>query len=113
MRWQSGIAVVVGESFAEIFFGNCVALGIPCLSATPTDLATLKRAVAADPALSVSIDLDQMQARAGSVSIPLQMPDGARKQLRTGRWDSSAELLDGAEATKSTATKLPYFQHWH
>ena len=112
MRWQSGISAIVGESYAEIFFGNCVALGIPCVSATPADLAKLKQAVAGDPELSVSVDLDQMQARAGSVTIPITMPDGARKQLRSGRWDSSAELLEGLEATARTATALPYFAHW-
>lgn len=112
MRWQSGIAAIVGESFAEIFFGNCVALGIPCVSATPADLAVLKQAVAADPELNVSVDLEQMQVRAGSVTIPVTMPDGARKPLRTGRWDSSTELLDGREATARTAAALPYFAHW-
>jgi 3-isopropylmalate/(R)-2-methylmalate dehydratase small subunit len=113
MRWQSGIVAIVGESFAEIFFGNCVALGIPCVSGAPADLAKLKQAVAAAPELGVSVDLEQMQVRAGSVSIPVTMPDGARKQLRSGRWDSSTELLDGAQATARTASALPYFQHWH
>ena len=50
MRW--GIAAIVGGSFAEIFFGNCVMLGIPCLVASQADIEWLQRAIgraAADP----------------------------------------------------------------
>jgi 3-isopropylmalate/(R)-2-methylmalate dehydratase small subunit len=112
MRWGTGIAAVIGESFAEIFFGNCVALGVPCVTASSSDIQALKRAVQADPALEVTVDLEQMQARAGSVSVSIAMPDGARKQLRTGRWDSSTELLDGKERVAKTAQRLPYFAHW-
>ena len=32
---RCGIRAVVGESFSEIFFGNSVALGMPCLTASP------------------------------------------------------------------------------
>ncbi len=42
MRW--GIRAVIGESFAEIFFGNCLALGIPCLTASHPDVAALQEA---------------------------------------------------------------------
>jgi len=112
MRWNSGISAIVGESFAEIFFGNCVALGIPCVTAPPADLAQLKRAVAADPKLEVSVDLEQLRASAGSVSIQINIPDGARKQLTTGRWDSSTELLEGKAQTAERAKQLPYFAHW-
>lgn len=112
MRWQAGISAIVGESFAEIFFGNCVALGIPCVTASAADVQALKRPVQADPSLSVSVDLEKMQASAGGVTVPVSMPDGARKQLRSGRWDSSTELLDGRAETAKTAHELPYFDHW-
>ncbi|HKU44385.1 MAG TPA: 3-isopropylmalate dehydratase small subunit [Polyangiales bacterium] len=112
MRWSAGIAAVIGESFAEIFFGNCVALGIPCVTASSADIAKLKRAVAADAALEVSVDLECGTASAGDVSVPVSMPAGAKKQLVTGRWDSSAELLEGQEQVAQTARALPYFGHW-
>jgi 3-isopropylmalate/(R)-2-methylmalate dehydratase small subunit len=112
MRWNHGIVAVIGESFAEIFFGNCVALGIPCVTASSGDLAQLKRAVAADPSLPVSVDLQAQQASAGNVTIKVNIPEGARKQLMTGRWDSSTELLEGQAQTATRAKELPYFAHW-
>jgi 3-isopropylmalate/(R)-2-methylmalate dehydratase small subunit len=112
MRWQRGIAAVIGESYAEIFFGNCVALGIPCLTASTADIAKLKKTVAADPKLDVTIDLEAGTASAGSETIKVSLPDGAKRQLTTGRWDSSAELLEGKDSTAKTASKLPYFNHW-
>jgi len=112
MRWQRGILAVIGESFAEIFFGNCVALGIPCLTASAPDLAELKRAVAADPRLEVVLDVAQGSASAGAVRVRVQLPAAAKQQLVSGRWDSSAELLDGKDKVASTARALPYFAHW-
>jgi 3-isopropylmalate/(R)-2-methylmalate dehydratase small subunit len=112
MRWKSGIAAIIGESFAEIFFGNCVALGIPCVTATQDDINKLKRVVATDSKLQVTVDLNELRASSGSVSIPVSIPDGARKQLVTGRWDSSAELLEGRGETAQRAKELPYFAHW-
>jgi 3-isopropylmalate/(R)-2-methylmalate dehydratase small subunit len=112
MRWQAGIAALIGESFAEIFFGNCVALGIACVTASGADIAKLKQLSAADAELPVTVDLEKLQARAGSVSIPIAMPDGARRQLLSGRWDSSAELLDGRAQVAERAKSLPYFGHW-
>ena len=58
MRW--GIRAVVGESFAEIFYGNCLALGIPCLSASHD----LMLAIQAAAAYSIQ-DIRAHRARAG------------------------------------------------
>jgi 3-isopropylmalate/(R)-2-methylmalate dehydratase small subunit len=89
-----------------------VALGIPCVTASQDDISKLKRVVAADPKLQVTVDLNELRASAGSVSIAVSIPEGARKQLVTGRWDSSTELLEGQRDTAARAKELPYFTHW-
>jgi 3-isopropylmalate/(R)-2-methylmalate dehydratase small subunit len=109
MRWGRGLQAIVGESFAEIFFGNCVVLGIPCLTAAADDLAKLSAAVQADPALEITVDLIAQQVRFGTSSIAATMPDGPREQLVSGRWDTTFELLEGVRAIEKTAGALPYF----
>jgi len=107
-RWNRGIAAIVGESFADIFFGNCVALGIPCVTAAPEDLRTLKRAVAADASVEVAVDLEKNEVRAGDVRISVSMPETARRRLLTGRWDSASELLEGRDRVAATARRLAW-----
>ncbi|HVE41219.1 MAG TPA: isopropylmalate isomerase [Planctomycetota bacterium] len=109
LRWKRGIAAIVGESFAKIFFGNCVALGIPCVSAAPEDLQALKRATAADPALEVVVDLEKKLVKAGPLTINVSIPDGPLGQFLTGRWDSVSELLEGREDVAALARTLPSF----
>src|SRR6185312_12037545 len=55
-----GIRAVVGESFSEIFFGNSVALGMPCVTADAETMSALMRRVERDPAIQVAVDLDRM-----------------------------------------------------
>jgi 3-isopropylmalate/(R)-2-methylmalate dehydratase small subunit len=109
MRWGKGIRAIVGESFAEIFFGNCVAIGVPCVTLSQADLQQLTRAVEADATLEVTVDLVAAKVSWGTQSAPASMPEGAKKQLSTGRWDSTHELLQGLAQVEQTAAKLPYF----
>jgi 3-isopropylmalate/(R)-2-methylmalate dehydratase small subunit len=112
MRWGRGIRAVVGESFAEIFAGNCQALGVPCPTASADDLAALMAACEADPALEVRLDLEAMTLTAGGRTARLVMPAGPRSQLLAGTWDSTAELLAGRDAIAATAARLPYLADW-
>jgi 3-isopropylmalate/(R)-2-methylmalate dehydratase small subunit len=107
-RWGKGIEAIVGQSFAEIFFGNCVANGIPCPTVGAADMDTLVALVEADPATVLRVDLASMTISAGTVSVPCHMPDGPRRQFLEGRWDSTAELLTGRELIGATAARLPY-----
>jgi 3-isopropylmalate/(R)-2-methylmalate dehydratase small subunit len=106
MRW--GIRAIVGGSFGEIFFGNCVMLGIPCLVATQADLEWLQKAIARDPQQSVTVDVEKQEVRSGDRVIKATVPDGPRNQLVGGTWDSTAVLLEAGAAIEATAKKLPY-----
>ncbi|MFT5466741.1 MAG: 3-isopropylmalate/(R)-2-methylmalate dehydratase small subunit [Verrucomicrobiales bacterium] len=106
--YRHGIRAVIAGSFAEIFFGNCTTLGIPCAAAAEEDLAKLAAAVDADPALEVSIDVDARRVKFGDESITVHIPDGAREGLIEGKWDPIAELIEGKDEVAKTATKLPY-----
>ena len=106
MRW--GIKAIVGGSFGEIFFGNCVMLGIPCLTVSQADLEWLQRAIGRDPQQPVAVDVKKQEVRCGERVIKAAVPDGARKQLVDGTWDSTAVLLEAGAAIEATARKLPY-----
>ena len=106
IRW--GIQAIIAESFAEIFFGNCTGLGVPCVNAARGDLDKLAAAITADPKLSVTVDLAAKQVRAGSLSFPITMLESARGSLTTGNWDFLGQLLEGADAVQQSAAKLPY-----
>jgi 3-isopropylmalate/(R)-2-methylmalate dehydratase small subunit len=112
MRWGRGIAAIVGESFAEIFFGNCVALGIPCVTLSGADMARAMDLVEANPAAEVTVDVAARAVTVGGTTFPAGIDDGPRQQFLEGRWDSTAELLEAREEIAATAARLPYFNGW-
>ena len=112
MRRGRGIQAIVGESFAEIFAGNCLALGVPCVTADAAAVGELMARCEADPALEMYVDLDTMRIRAGEVSFPISMPEAARQQLLEGTWDTTGELLGARDDIARTAAALPYFSGW-
>ena len=106
MRW--GISAIVGGSFGEIFFGNCVMLGIPCLTVSQADLEWLQREISKAPQTPISVDVEKQEVRFGDRVISARIPDGPRNQLVNGTWDSTAVLLEAGNQIEATAKKLPY-----
>jgi 3-isopropylmalate/(R)-2-methylmalate dehydratase small subunit len=107
MRW--GIKVIVGESFAEIFYGNCVAIGVPCCKVTADVAESLQASVEADPSLVIQISLEGRSITAAGKTAAVDMPEGVRQRFLTGRWDSTAELLEAADQVRARAKSLGYF----
>ncbi len=108
-----GIRALVGESFAEIFFGNCVALGVPAVCAARADLLRLMDAVELDPAQELVLDLEAMRLSAPRTgAIPVTMPEGARHELLQGTWDATRVLLLAHREIEATARRLPYLDRF-
>ena len=103
-----GFRAVVAENFAEIFFGNCTTLGIPCASASREDIAKIAAAIEKDPSTEVVVDVAKQEIRFGTQSVKASFRETARDALVNGRWDAIGELLEGLPAVKTTAAKLPY-----
>jgi 3-isopropylmalate/(R)-2-methylmalate dehydratase small subunit len=106
MRW--GIKAVVAESFAEIFFGNCTSLGIPCATASRPDLERLVAVVRACPETQLTVDLQTCEVRFGDESVGVVIPPSTRNALMTGRYDFLGQLLEAAPQVRETADRLPY-----
>lgn len=106
--YRYGFRGVIAESFAEIFFGNCTTLGIPCFSVSREDRKKLGAAIEADPSLEVEMDVEKLEIRAGNLVLKAAMKDSARSGLLAGGWDPIAELQEGGPQIVKVAESLHY-----
>lgn len=109
-KW--GITAVMGESFAEIFLGNCVAIGVPCVTADAATVKQLQEMIAANPQISVRVNLETKQVQCGDFTGSISMGEGARNMFVSGSWDACGQLVAQAEQVKATAAKLPYINNF-
>ncbi|MCS6869334.1 3-isopropylmalate dehydratase small subunit [Thermus sp.] len=105
---RAGFRAIVGESFAEIFFGNATAIGLPCVTLAPEDLKALFQKVEEEPGLEVEVDLVAKEVRFAGHKAPLSLPEAAREALTQGLWDPIGELLEAGELLDAFDRKLPY-----
>jgi 3-isopropylmalate/(R)-2-methylmalate dehydratase small subunit len=106
--YRYGFRGVVAESFAEIFFGNCTTLGIPCFSVSRADREALAALLAADPQAEVTMDVEKLEVRCGGKTFKASLRDSAHKGLVSGQWDPIGELLEGSPQIAKVASGLAY-----
>ena len=110
MRW--GIRLIVGESFAEIFFGNCLAIGIPCMTASKQVITKLQNLVNKNPHQIWDFNLKELSISNNTENFKLNLEEGAYKMLYSGKWDATSQLLDEEERIKNTVNNLPYLNNF-
>ncbi|MBW2725756.1 MAG: 3-isopropylmalate dehydratase small subunit [Deltaproteobacteria bacterium] len=98
----------IGGSFAEIFAGNCTAMGLVCVTLPEAELAQLMDSVELDPRQEVTIDLDARTISYRGGTLPAGVADGTRIQLLEGTWDAMGLLLDAGDQIAATGNALPY-----
>jgi 3-isopropylmalate/(R)-2-methylmalate dehydratase small subunit len=110
---RRGIGAIAGVSFSEIFFGNAVALGMPCVSVTPDDARRLIGAAERSPAERFVLDLPSMTIAGAGLTLPVTLPPAARESFLHGTWDATGMLLDRYEEVAAVAGRLPYITGWN
>ncbi len=108
---RRGIRAIVGESFAEIFFGNATTLGVPCVVADARSVAALMEAAERHPDRTVTVDLAALIASAPGVCAPVRLPAAVREAFLDGTWDATGLLLEDYSKVRAAAARLPYL-HW-
>lgn len=109
-KW--GVRVILGVSFAEIFFNNNLALGLPCFSLSIADADFLMGLVEDNPQLEVEVDLALNRVVAAEFSCEISMPEGARQMFLRGTWDATAQLLENLDQVRQRSTQLPYLNRF-
>jgi 3-isopropylmalate/(R)-2-methylmalate dehydratase small subunit len=105
-RW--GIRAIVGESFSEIFFGNSVALGLPCFVVNGHDAEALLAAIEANPQTQLSVSVIRQTVELNGTTYQASIPAGAREAFTAGTWDATGLLLDDFDRVREVAASLPY-----
>ena len=110
MRW--GIRLIIGESFAEIFFGNCLALGIPCLTASKEKIVKLQNRVEKNKHQIWNFNLKNLSISNQKETFKLNLDEGPYNMLYSGKWDATSQLLDEEEKINKTFNNLPYLNNF-
>ena len=110
MRW--GIRLIIGESFAEIFFGNCLALGIPCVTASKKEINKLQNLVEENHKQVWNFKLKELSISNQIETVKLNLEEGAHNMLYSGKWDATSQLLAEEDSIKNTVINLPYLNHF-
>ena len=105
MRW--GIKAIIGESFAEIFYSNCIAIGVPCFTLTRKDIKALQDRAEKEN-LFLELDIKNVIAKEGSIKHNLEIKESSKNMFLSGEWDATSTLLTNIKLIENKMENLPY-----
>ena len=107
MRW--GIKAIIGESFADIFYSNCIAIGIPCFTLPGKSIKNIQKYIA-NKNLLFEIDLLKSTAISKDLNFKLEIKESSKKMFLSGEWDATSTLLENVDLIEKKLNDLPYIE---
>ena len=107
MRW--GIKAIIGESFADIFYSNCIAIGIPCFTLPKKSIEEIQN-YCNNQFLFLEIDLKKSLAKSKDLNLTLEINESSRKMFLSGEWDATSTLLENESLIENICNNLPYLE---
>ena len=107
MRW--GIKAIIGESFADIFYSNCIAIGIPCFTLPKKSIQDIQKNKD-NEFLFLEIDLENSLVKSKDLSLNLEIKESSRKMFLSGDWDATSTLLENENLIENKLNLLPYLK---
>ena len=107
IRW--GIRAIIGESFAEIFYSNCIAIGIPCFTLPKKSIQNIQKHNI-NKSLFLEIDLKNSSAKSKDLNFNLEIKESTKKMFLSGEWDATATLLENSSLVERKFKELPYIK---
>ena len=105
LRW--GIRAIIGESFAEIFYGNCIAIGIPCFTLSKELIKNIQNETNLDNYL-FKINIKESTLKYGSVNLDIEIKNSSKQMFLSGEWDATSTLLANINSIEKKFDELPY-----
>ncbi|KGF89152.1 MULTISPECIES: 3-isopropylmalate dehydratase small subunit [Prochlorococcus] len=107
MRW--GIKAIIGESFADIFYSNCIAIGIPCFTLSKKLIQEIQNYID-NKFLFLEIDMKNSLAKTKDLILNLEIKESSRKMFLSGEWDATSTLLENENLIENKFNQLPYIK---
>ena len=107
MRW--GIRAIIGESFADIFYSNCIAIGVPCFTLPQNSIQDIQK-LSGNKCLFLEIDLNNSSAKSKELNVELEIKESSRKMFLSGEWDATSTLLKNKKLIENKFNDLPYLK---
>ena len=107
IRW--GIRAIIGESFAEIFYSNCIAIGIPCFTLPKKSIQDIQK-YNHNKTLIFEIDVKNSLAKSRDLIFNLEIKESSKKMFLSGQWDATATLLENSSLVEKKFNELPYIK---